>query len=82
MTLNPIADKLARTIAELTIDAEADPETIFEALRLTFTFWMSCVCDDCRQNVAHKLMAEIPVMLEGAKRIAAASEGSLIPPCH
>lgn len=71
MTLNPITNKLARAITELTIDAEADPETIFEALQLNFVFWMSRVCDDCRQDVARKLMAEIPVMLKTAKRLAA-----------
>jgi len=77
VNLDPIVDKLAQKIADITIDAEVKPDAIFEALRIVFMFWMSRLCSHCRHSVAHKLMAEIPAMLECANRAS-----NRTPTCH
>jgi hypothetical protein len=64
------SEELAREITEITFNAEVDPDTIFKALQITFVFWMSCLCIDCRRTVADKLRADITKMLEGADKTA------------
>ena len=69
-----IIEKLAQEIVDKTIDADAEPDAVFSALMMAFEFWMSCVCGDCRQNVACKLKERIPMMLEHANQFAATSQ--------
>jgi hypothetical protein len=64
------AERLAHKLADVTIDAGADVEVVLMALQHVFVFWMSCVCADCRHNIAQKLKREIPLMLDHANRVA------------
>jgi hypothetical protein len=71
-------ERLARKLVDVTIDADADPDLVFTALQEAFTFWMSCVCADCRQQLAQKLERDVPAMLDRANRYAMKST----PTCH
>jgi hypothetical protein len=64
-------EQLARKIADITVKADADPNVVFSALQSVFTFWMSTVCADCRNDVAHQLKADIPLMVNAASQLAA-----------
>jgi hypothetical protein len=66
-------EQLALKLTNVTIDADTDVDVVFTALRHVFVFWMSCVCADCRRQVAQKLEREIPEMLDHANRFAAKS---------
>jgi hypothetical protein len=74
------SENLARAITEVTLNADVDPNTIFEALQIVFMFWLSCLCDDCRRGIAHRLRTSIPAMLESANR--AAEHFDQVPTCH
>jgi hypothetical protein len=74
------SEELAREITETTLNAEVDPGVIFAALQIVFMFWMSCLCVDCRRNVAHKLEADVSKMLENAD--TAAEHFDHAPTCH
>jgi hypothetical protein len=73
--------RLEQKIIDLTIDDGADPDTIFTALQGAFVFWMSTVCLNCRRDVAKKLRANIPAMLNNANQVAAADKTET-PTCH
>ena len=64
------SEELAREITEITFNAQVDPNTVFDALQAVFVFWMSCICTDCRRNVARKLRADTSRMLECAEQTA------------
>src|SRR6516225_8350621 len=46
------SEELAREITEVILDAQVDAETAFRALQGAIMFRMSCLCIDCRRNVA------------------------------
>ena len=80
MASNDRIDELARKIvAGIINDDERDYDIIFAALTHVFAFWMSCVCRNCRRDVARKLKADIPAMLNSASQLAAAGKP---PTCH
>jgi hypothetical protein len=56
--------ELAQKITDIIVDAEVDSETAFMALQAAIMFEMSCLCADCRRDVARKLKANIPKMVE------------------
>jgi hypothetical protein len=74
------SEELAREITEVILDAQVDAETAFRALQGAIMFRMSCLCIDCRRNVARKLKANIPKMVEGADQTAEYFDQ--IPICH
>jgi hypothetical protein len=74
-------NQLAQEITDMTTNADTDPDTIFEALQQVFIFWMSIVCANCRRNVARKLTADIPKMIDCADQTAAVG-GSGKSTCH
>jgi hypothetical protein len=73
-------EELAQKIAHVTFEAE-DPDVVFDALMEVFIFSMSCVCADCRRNIARKLEADIPAMLTTANKFAE-MRSSDAPNCH
>jgi hypothetical protein len=62
---------LARKIAEMATEDDVAPDVVFSALQLALTFWLSTVCVDCRNDIACKLRADIPSMVDTATRLAA-----------
>lgn len=74
-------ERLRRKIIDLTVDDGADPDTIFSALQSAFVFWLSIVCRNCRRDIARKLRADIPAMLNNANQLAAADKTET-PTCH
>ena len=74
--------QLEQKINDVIHDADVrDYDVIFSALRDVFTFWMSTVCSECRRDVARKLKADIPAMLNRASQFAAETKDDP-PACH
>jgi hypothetical protein len=55
-----------------TLDHELDPDNLndlWQALESVISYQMALLCSDCRQKLAEKLRADIPVMLMRASQM-------------
>jgi hypothetical protein len=66
-----LCDKILEVTTQDDGGPVAEPDVVFSALQRAFMFWMARYCLACRKNIARKLRADIPAMVNSASQFAA-----------
>jgi hypothetical protein len=80
--MSKTSDRLADKIFALCRDEDADIPEVTQVFEQVVMYLWSFLCEECRRNSAHRLSANIAMMLDYANSEAARRGGSEGHTCH